>query len=331
MLKLKNISPSRIKTFLDCLYKYWLTYHTDEELKSNWGAAHGTLIHDILENLSNENDTDWMDRLYRGYNGTLETLDRHGEPEVMESPLVWAKPVDFQEKRPYCDTCPYAVNGECSISKEPLDNLTGCPRALFDGSINMLNRVIVDYQSKWLNILRDANGVPVGTEYKYEVALPGRPDVPMIGIMDLVIEEDPETIHVIDYKAGKHTQNFQECCDDIQVKMYALACEREFVWDVNDKGYRYKNVILTFDYFRASPITVAFSPEENAKTERFVVDMINKIESTDWIRRVVRSDHEMDTKTRFGQVGFKCKYLCDTAVCKRTWDKPFRTGDSDED
>lgn len=328
MLKLKSISPSRIKTYDTCLFQYWLKYIAHAEMRSNWGASHGSLLHDILENYVNENDTDWMRRLYEGYAGELDTLDRHGEPEIMESPLVWAKQKEYHDKRPYCDTCQYADDDVCSISKEPLADLPGCPKSLFDESVSMIHEVMGRYETIWPKLLRDPNGVPVGTEYQYSIALPGRPDVPMIGIMDLVIEEDEDTIHVIDYKAGKKTQDYQECMDDIQVRMYSLAARKEFIEDVNGKGYNYKNVILTFDYFRNKPITVGLTAEQDAATEQFVVDKINEIEATDWIDRRVRSNVEMDTKTRFGQVAFTCKYLCDSAVCQREWKGRFQTEDA---
>jgi hypothetical protein len=325
MLKLKSISPSRIKTFDTCKYKYWLTYHCpDIVLRSNWGAEHGSLVHDVLENYSNGNDLDPIGRLYRGYGGTLETLDRYQQPEIMKSPLVWAKPKDYNDKEPHCDTCPYvkAEEGVCGISREPLDNLPGCPRDLFDGSISMVERAINRYKERWPKTLKDKKGVPIGCEYGFRINIPGT-NVPMIGYMDLVIEENPETIHVIDYKTGSWTQDYQECRDDIQVKMYSLASRREFIDDISNKGYNYKNVILTFDYFTKNPITVAFTEEEDLETEKFVLDKINEIESTQWINRIVRNNEELETKTRFGQVAFTCKYLCDSNVCKENWQGKF--------
>lgn len=321
MLKLKSISPSRIKTFDMCKFKYWLTYHCpDVTLKSNWGAAHGSLVHDILENYSTGQDLDPIGRLYRGYGGSLETLDRHQQPAPMESPLVWAKPKDYADKKPYCDNCPYAKQDEyiCGISREPLDSLSGCPRDLFDSSITMVERTIARYQDAWTKILKDPEGNSVGCEYGFSIDIPGT-DVPMIGYMDLVLEEDPETIHVIDYKTGSWTQDYEECRQDIQVKMYSLACRREFVDDVNNRGYKYKNVILTFDYFTSSPITLAFSEDEDLETERYVRRKINEIQSTDWIYRIVKNNED------FAERGaWKCRSLCDTEVCASKWKGRFQ-------
>jgi len=320
MLKLKSCSPSRIKTYDMCKFKYWLTYNCPGlKLKTNWGAVHGSLLHDVLENLANENDTDWMSRLYRGYAGELATLDRKGQSEIMESPLVWAKTKDYHDKKPYCDTCPYKQGDICGISKEKLDDLTGCPRNLFDGSVSMLETTIKKYRNGiWDKMLRDAKGVPIGTEYSFNIKLTGT-DVPLIGIMDLVIEEDPETIHIIDYKSGAWVQNYAECREDIQVKIYSMASRKEFIEDVNNKGYKYKNVMLTFDYFTSTPITIAFTAEEDAETEISTVKKIHEIENTNWIDRIVRSNEDFSQRW-----AWKCKSLCDTEVCASKWTGKFK-------
>lgn len=326
MLKLSSVSPSRIKTFDACKFKYWLTYCCDDVvLKNNWGAAHGDLIHNVLEYYSKREDVDWVKRLFRGYGGKLECYDRHSNKvEVKESPLIWAKPQEFKDKKPKCDICPYAEDDFCSISLDPFDKLTGCPKDLFDGSISMIEKVMERYEAIWPKVLKDSNGEEIGFEYGYRIPITGA-DIPMIGFIDLIVEEDPETIHVIDYKAGKHTQDYSECRDDIQVKMYSLACRREFIDDVNNKGFKYKNVMLTFDYFRGQPVTIAFSKEEDDQTEVYVKNKIHQIQSTEWIDRIVRNNEELETKTRFGQVAFTCKYLCDSDVCKSQWKGRFKT------
>lgn len=320
MLKLKSCSPSRIKTYDMCKFKYFLTYHCPGlKLKSNWGAAHGSLLHDILENLANETDPDWTSRLYRGYAGELATLDRKGQPEIMESPLVWAKPKDYRDKKPHCDTCPYKQDDICSISKQKLDALIGCPRDLFDNSVSMLEATIKKYKNGiWDKILRDANGIPIGTEYSFDIKINGT-DVPLIGIMDLVIERDPETIEIIDYKSGAWVQNYAECREDIQVKIYSMASRKEFIEDVNGRGYKYKNIILTFDYFTSNPITLAFTAEEDAATEVWTANKIIEIQNTNWIDRIVRSNEDFSQRW-----AWKCKSLCDTEVCASKWSGKFK-------
>lgn len=319
-MKLKSISPSRIKTFDTCLFKYFLTYHCPSvKLKSNWGAVHGSLLHDILEHCANGCDPDWTARLYDGYSGSLNTLDRDGNSILLDSPLLLAKDKEFKDKKPYCDTCPHRGDGICEISGDPLYNLRGCPRSLFENSVSMLQSTIDRYQNTiWKNILRNNDGAIIGTEYPLNIIIDGT-DVPLVGIMDLVIEEDPETIHVIDYKTGSWVQDYKECREDIQVKAYSMGSRREFIEDVNNKGYKYKNVILTFDYFTDYPITLAFSAEEDAATELFIKKKIKQIESTEWITRIVKSNEDFGEKW-----AWKCRSLCDTEVCAANWGGTFK-------
>jgi hypothetical protein len=313
-MKLKSISPSRIKTWDTCRFKYWLTYHTDLKLKENWGGMHGSLIHDVLENFTNGKDTDWMGRLYKGYGGVLDTLDYHQRPIVMESPLVWAKPKDFAEKQPMCDSCPYkGDDGTCIISREQLTELSGCPRDLFQGSIAMVQFVMEKYKDIWPHILRDSEGNMIGTEYGFRLPLPGT-DVPVIGYMDLVVVWPDGVVEIIDYKTGTWTQTYDDCMKDIQVKTYALAARRIFVDDILDQGFDFKDVILTFDYFQGKPVTVGFTEEQDQETANELVKKVREIESAHDIWRCVR---DPDTF-------WKCKALCDKDVCKAQWKGKFK-------
>lgn len=305
-MKLKSISPSRIKTYQQCLFKYWMNYHTDIELKSNFGAANGTLIHDILENYALGEDTDWAARLYSGYAGQLEIVNRFGKKEFLDSPLRWAKPKDFAEVQPRCDGCPFADDGRCKISREPLDALTGCPKKLFEDSHRMTEAALAKYGP----IFADKDVISA----EYPINLPvGNTGVPLIGIIDLVIASDVETVEVIDYKTGKWTQNMSECEQDIQTRIYSWAARRIFIDDELNKGYNYKDVILTFDYFNAHPVTLAFTKEEDEYTGQYVEEMVKRIEETHRITRIIGQ----------GSFNWKCKSLCDTAKCEENWEGAF--------
>lgn len=326
MFKLETISPSKIKTYDTCLFKYYLTYCCpDIKLRSNWGGAIGTLIHDILENYSNNSDTDWLNRLYRGFGGKLEISDGD-QKEILESPLIWAKDKDYKSKKPYCDSCFANIKNEtCAISLESFHNLTGCPKDLFNQTYNVIANTIQRYIDIWPKILKNNNSVPIGTEYKYNIKIDDT-DVCMNGIMDLIIEETPETIHIIDYKTGQRTQNYDECRNDIQVKMYSLAARKEFIDDIGNRGYNYKNVILTFDYFTKSPITLAFTKEEDIATERYVKQKIKQIQNTEWIYRIVPNNVNFNERnSNNGYKYFTCNALCDPVVCSTNWKGRFKT------
>jgi len=307
---IKNASASRIETFNTCLFKYWLTYHEKAKLKSNWGATHGSLLHDILEKFANGTDKDWMDRLYKGYGGVLITEDKFGAKITMESPLAWAKPDDYANVQPECDGCKYAKDGQCSISLQKLDALKGCPKDLFDNSIRILEDVFRRYDPLYSNA-----EMLVGTEYKIEFMIP-ETETPLICILDLVINRGNGVLEVIDYKFGKHTKDFDELSTDVQARICSYAARKEFIEDINKKGHKFTNVFLTFDYFSKAPSTVAFTAIQDSATEKSLILTVKKIKNTDEVTRVCGSK---DPSTQW-----KCKAMCDPVVCNKLWKGNFK-------
>lgn len=308
-------SASRLKTFESCLFKYWLTYHAkvSHEMKSNWGAEHGTLLHDILEFYVTGEDKDWRSRLYRGYQGTLVTRNRYGQDWEMPSPLRVAKPKEFAEKPTPCDACPYkdAMNNRCGISHESLEKLNGCPKGLFELSIQMLESAFRRYD-EWF---KDSSSI-IAAEYQCEMPISGL-DKSFNGIFDLVIQLDEDTVWIVDYKTGVKTQNYDELADDLQAKAYFWAGYMEFIEDANNKGYKFKHLMVTFDYFQSEPITIAFSAEERKAIESEIRDRTLNVMSQTTVSRV--TGRRAPDPNRRGD--WMCRYLCDIDICNREWNK----------
>jgi len=306
---IKNASASRIETFNTCLFKYFLTYHEKAKLKSNWGASHGSLLHDILEKFANGTDKDWMDRLYKGYGGVLITEDKFGASITLESPLVWAKTNDYKSVKPECDGCPFAKDDHCSISLQKLDSLSGCPRKLFEKSVKILHDVFRRYDPIY------SNNLLIGTEYKIEFTIPGT-DVPLVCILDLVVNRGNGVVEVIDYKFGNYTKDFDELSADVQARICSYAARKEFIDDINKKGHQFKHVYLTFDYFMQAPATVAFTEIQDSATERSLVATVHKIKNT---TEVTRLCGDKDPTSHW-----KCKAMCDPDVCRAKWKGAFK-------
>jgi len=311
---IKNASSSRIETFNTCLFKYWLTYHDKAKLKSNWGASHGNLLHDILEKFANNSDKNWMDRLYKGYGGVLITEDKFGAKVTLESPLIWAKPADYKDAKPECDTCPFAKDGTCSISLQKLDDLKGCPRKLFEKSVTILKDVFRRY-----NPLYSDEKMLVGTEYKIEFKIPNT-KVPLICILDLVIDRGNGIVEVIDYKFGNYTKDFDTLAVDVQARICSYAARKEFIEDINKKGHNFKYVFLTFDYFMKAPSTVAFTATQDAATEQSLINTAMKIKNTTVVTRLCG---DKDPTSHW-----KCKAMCDPDVCRAKWKGIFTVNES---
>lgn len=314
-MKLKSISPSRISTFDLCHFKYFLTYHLKEKLKTNYGALNGSIIHSILENYAKKANFDWMQQLYEGFSGNLQIENKFGEKEILESPLRYAAASVYKDVKPHCDLCPFAdlKSNQCNISKQNIDKLAGCPKKLFEESIDLVRSAIEKYKDAFETRL-------IATELKVTFELPGCL-APITAIIDLVLRRDDHTIEVIDYKAGKSTKNFEECRSDIQVRTCSLAARKYFIENGEANGFPgITNIMICFDYFRDKPIRLAFTPEEDAETARMLVKKSIEIKSQKNVTRIAKPDY----------YPWECKALCDIDVCKKLWKKPFKLDENDE-
>lgn len=306
MLNLKTLSASRIKTYEMCLYKYYMNYHLKKQLKTNWGAVHGSLLHEILRRYA-AGDRDWMRHLYAGYSGELVYADNIDGDKKEASPLKWAKEKEFKNIAPQCDLCCFKDGDKCRISSEQLDKLSGCPKNLFQLSVKLLTETINRYQSVFNN-----PQCILGIEYPYTLPIKDV-DTKMIGYLDLVIEKDPETVMVIDYKSGVMIPEYDEFISDIQVRCYSWVVRKIFIEDVLQKGYKYKYVVLKFDYLRQEPMTIAYTQKQDYDLENHLADIVNKIKNTKRITRVIGD----------GDFNWKCKYLCDIEQCEANWKGNF--------
>lgn len=306
MLDLKTLSASRIKTYEMCLFKYYMNYHLKQQLKTNWGALHGSLLHEVLRRYA-AGDRDWMTHLYNGYAGELVYEDNIGGDKKHDSPLKLAKDKEFKNIIPRCDTCCFKDKDRCLISKESLDQLSGCPKNLFQLSVKLLTETIDRYQ----HVFNNPKSI-LGIEYPYTLPIKGV-ETKMIGYLDLVVEKDPETVMVLDYKSGTVTPTYDEFITDIQVRCYSWVVRKIFIEDMLQKGYRYKYVILKFDYLQHKPLTIAYTEKQDYDLETHLADVVNKIKNTKKITRIIGD----------GDFDWKCKYLCDIEKCQEFWKGDF--------
>ncbi len=321
-MRILSTSASRLQTAEACWFKYWLTYVAKmrDQMKSNWGAEHGSLIHDILEMYVKGIDRDWRTRLYTGYRGLLETQNKWGKKFTMPSPLRVAKPRDYANKPTPCDGCPYkdVEHNRCGISHEPLDALPGCPKSLFEFSVKMLEDAFARYDE-----IYEGTGEAKVLDAEYEVNMGIRgTEIPLICLFDLVVQLDEDTVWIIDYKTGVTTKNFEELREEIQAKAYFYAGYREFIEDASGKGHKFKNLLLSFDYFQKDPVMVSFTEDERADIERELCDRSEEVKARTTVTRV--TGNRAPNPENRGD--WKCRYLCDIDVCTREWDKLVEQG-----
>lgn len=349
-MDIKSISASRIKTYQHCQFKYILNYmlkececgetfytvemgddtcpHCGSEnfgrvaMRSNWGAVHGTALHQIMEDYAlairgtKEDSTKVLakeKKKWLNWQLALKKAYKRGTENGQKDPdfAIWqlAKPKDVANEKKWCKGCLGKEDALCQITGETLETMSeegcaGCPKALYEESVKLMEKYVARHDP----ILR--NRKVLGVESFFDIDF-GETDIHgnlmrSIGYIDLVTELDKDTVEVIDHKFGSWVPSFEEFCEDIQVKLYSLAARALF------PGY--KEYIITFDYVRKNPLSMAFTEEEDEKTRQEVIDAWRKIAEPQRVKRTMVQGNGRDPET-----SWKCRVMCDTCVCKEQW------------
>lgn len=339
-MKITSISASRQKTFDKCTYKYLLTYclficndcsntfydveiiqdkkcpycKSDKtnkvSMKSNWGAAHGTALHWVLEEYANghrgfgedkvpfskeeiKNKLDWKNNINEVYKRGASF-----QPDKTYSILDIAKEKEYHVIEKNCNSCSLflAKDSICSITNEKVDTMPGCPKPLYNGSIELMTEFLqrMDEVYKTKPIL--------GVEAEFVIDLEQKDihgtTMNALGFMDFIYEVDKDTIEMVDYKAGAFIQKYDEVYNDIQARMYSVALRHLY------PGYQ--NYLLTFDYMRGQPVTVTYTKDDDDVTKNKLIDKWKQIAAPQNISR---------------NIGWWCKAMCDKQLCDKEWPK----------
>jgi RecB family exonuclease len=100
----------------------------------------------------------------------------------------------------------------------------------------------------------------LGLELKFSLKTPK--GTPFGGSIDKLVELDPETVAVIDYKTSRMALTQEEADDDVQLSMYDLAVSMLYP--------QYKTIVCGLDYLRLSPVVSHRSPEQRALFVEFL-------------------------------------------------------------
>jgi hypothetical protein len=348
-MDIRTISASRIKTYDMCRYKYVLNYmffvcdeckesfYSNEmagmeacpyckgtkyhkpEMKSNWGAEHGSALHEIIENyalairgtyedgklIDNVDKLKWLDWPER----LKDIYKRNAKGKALYD---IAKPKDVADSTKWCKGCTSKKkNALCLITGETLLDMQskgcqGCPQSLYEESVALFTKYINRYDP----ILKQRKILGVETEFTLDLGLIDIHGNPMksFGYIDLITELDSETIELIDHKFGSWVPTFEEFIEDIQVKMYSMIVRSLFP--------QYKEYIITFDYARKNPLSYCFEPEDEEKTKQELIAKWKEIAAPQLIRRtIIQGDGKNPDSS------WKCKAMCDVKICNKEWPK----------
>lgn len=302
-MKITSCSPSRLKTADECKFKYYLSYQlglSDYLSSSPFASRFGSSVHNALEEYVDSGCTiDPEEELLRQIN--IEELRPYDE---METASKKVKANYFVSRD--CINCPFFnKGGECRIMNKSIDMFEGCPRKIHEEALEMMRKAIVRYKPYFETGIKsevNPNGRVVAVEKEFTINL-GKDhwgdDIIMHGFIDLVVEEDANTLLVIDYKTGYKTQNSDELFSDLQARMYSAAAKIIYP--------EYEYVMLSFDYFRGVPTEVVFTKEEDSVTLDTVQRKWNEIKGF--------------TKVKRRPYDYYCKYLCNRSFCDQQWDK----------
>lgn len=93
---------------------------------------------------------------------------------------------------------------------------------------------------------------------------------PFTGSIDKLIELDPETAVVIDYKTSRMALTQEEADRDIQLSMYDLAVSLLYP--------QYKTIVLAFDYLRLGDVVTHRTPEQRKIFSEFLDSVYKNIQ-----------------------------------------------------
>lgn len=302
-MRIPTVSPTRLKTAKKCEFKYFLSYiwgWSDELFTYTFSSGFGSAVHNTLEQYA----------LAKGkLDYKVEYLKQLRElkpfTEDMHSAPSKARASFFVDKS--CETCPHfdAKTAHCALVEQHIEHFEGCPRKLYDDGIAMIEAAIDRYGKYFVTGIKgpdNPTGKVIGVEAPAGICW-GKDedgqDIIMNGYIDLLIEYDPETLMVVDYKTGFSVPSHDEFINDLQPRMYAYAAKLMF------PGYKYYWV--QFDYFRGIPLEHAFTAVDDDKTRQEVVAIYNSVKKAKVIKRRA-NDRE-------------CKYLCNRPFCDQKWEE----------
>lgn len=245
------LSASRLTTYIDCDFRFFLQYHIniDELNEPKIASEKGSAVHQSLED--HVNGKDYEESLRNYYEASkLWALDNRK--------TGFTHPIEKN-----CNSCQWAIHngGEtiCSIAGRDVASFDGCPKPHFEDDLKLVKATINRVDGPLSKKI-------IGAETPFDMEIEG---VRVVGYIDLIIEENEQTLEVVDYKSGSYTKNYEDAFKDLQMRIYSIVAKRLFP--------QYNNVLMTLDYLRKQPITVCFSKEDDEKTAAYLKKAYDEI------------------------------------------------------
>ena len=261
------LSASRIKTLWNCPMKFYISYCGDERIETpnSWGAANGTILHEIFEEYANGTRRDWKQNLMDKFVAAMHN------PEITESIFKYTKGVkttladEIAKSRRSCGKCQFAnvmSDGStvfCKAMGKTTSEFVGSPKKMISDTLK-LAQVIFDDDFNPIDDLK-----VIGVEHKFEITFEN--GVSTLGYIDLISEIDDETIEIRDYKSAKRVPSDKDIDGgwinkDIQMQLYYAVAKHCCDNNIAPFSSKYKNILVTIHFLRKTPITMIYTSSD---------------------------------------------------------------------
>lgn len=263
------LSPSRISTYKNCEFKYFLEYHLryPDALGDNIYGIKGTAAHDALEYYVNfligkkEKSSQNYEQVLKDFYSETELWKLDDRPYHKGFP----HPVEKN-----CEACPWATKDSyCSIAQIPFKDVEGCPRPNFEDDLEIVRSTI---ESDEYPIYE--NNKLLCAEQEFKITLEGGAKIR--GKIDLVVERlDQEgCLEIIDYKTGNSTLSYEAARAHPQTRIYSLVAKRLYP--------DYSTYMTTLYYNRRKRmVSCVFTDEDDKDTLRAINKKWEEIRSNE--------------------------------------------------
>jgi len=144
--------------------------------------------------------------------------------------------------------------------------------SIYDEGINLVLNKIENFTSD--KILAIEESFRVTTE----------DGIVLIGAMDKILELNPESLLVIDYKTSKYFSSAEDLKSDIQLSMYDLAASIKYP--------NYKRIVLALDYLRGDLVYTYRTSKDRLNFTKYLIAIRREMETLDE-RHAVPTINEM--------------------------------------
>ncbi len=276
------LSASRIKTLKSCPMKFYLSYCAPDriEMPNSWGAANGTLLHEIFEEYASGERRDWQRNLMEKFRFAMN------DPTTRDYVFKFSKGVktsladEIASSKRNCSGCPFmkvmsdGATIFCKAMGKTTKEFKGSPKKMIMDTIKLAN-VIFDDDFNPIDDLK-----VIGIEHEFDLTFEN--GIQTYGFIDLISEVSEDTIEIRDYKSAKRVPSDRDIDEgwinrDIQMQLYYAVAKHCCENNIAPFSSKYKNILVTIHFLRKTPITMVYTPADYDRILRMLKKAYNDI------------------------------------------------------